>query len=369
METETKTNIYFYNLDGFRTIAFLLVFLGHSFILFDFGESTFITKCLSIIFGKPGIGVHFFFVLSGFLISYLLLSEHSKYQKINLLAFYMRRILRIWPVYFVVILISILLSLIDKPFYSLHNANFWMLATFLTNFNLARYGISSLPITVLWSVAVEEQFYVVLPLLISFLSKKVFLIFPLFIASALIYGALNTRNIALVEFSTWSVCGSLFLGCISAYLVLFHSLSSHFERFSKRVIVLVYVCFLFFHAFRDELFSVAKSNIWYYFIFSIFFAFIILEQNYSKNSFYKMSKFKLLTATGKYTYGLYAYHMIFISILMVFIPKYINPKGNYFIYFALWLFALLGSFILAKFSYTFMEMPFLKLKTRFSSER
>lgn len=357
---------YFPNLDGFRTISFLIVFLGHCLILFDFGERTFILKYLSKILGKPGMGVHFFFVLSGYLISYLLLNEYNRNGKININSFYMRRILRIWPVYFLVIIISVLLSLVNKPFYSLGDANFLLILTFLTNFNLAGTGISSLPITVLWSVAVEEQFYLILPLLIACFTKKVFYIFPLFIVAAITFGLINTRNIMLVEFNTLSVCGSLFLGCIAAYLDVFHNLSHIFTHLKKLLIIFVYILFLILHIYRDKIFDAEKSNILLYFIYSFFFAFFILEQNYCKNSFYKMRNFKALTNAGKYTYGLYAYHMIFISILMIFIPNYIDPKGNYIIYFLLWALALLGSYFFAKISYIYIEKPFLKLKEKFS---
>lgn len=357
--------IYFPNLDGFRTISFLAVFLGHCFILFDFGERTFIIKCLNKILGKPGIGVHFFFVLSGFLISYLLLSENEKFKKINISAFYMRRILRIWPVYFLVIFFALVLSFVQRPYYSLHDANFFLIATFLTNFNLATTGISSLPITVLWSVAVEEQFYLILPLLMYFFSKKIFYFFPVLIAVAVSFGVYHTQNITYVEFHTISVSGSLFLGCVIAYLVLFKNFSVLIQNINKSLILLVYVVFFGLHIFREKIFSIETSNILLYFVDSLFFAFFILEQNYAKNSFYKMSNFKTLSSLGKYTYGMYAYHMVFISIIMTFIPHRINPANNYLIYFSLWLLALITTLLFSKLSYTCMEKPFLKLKEKF----
>ena len=365
MSLKKADKIYFPNLDGFRTISFLAVFLGHCFILFDFGERTFVIKCLNKVLGKPGIGVHFFFVLSGFLISYLLLSENENFKKINIPAFYMRRILRIWPVYFFVILIALGLSIIHKPYYSLHDANFFLIATFLTNFNLAIIGISSLPITVLWSVAVEEQFYLALPLIMYFFSKKVFYFFPILIAFAIIFGLYHTQNITYVEFHTISVSGSLLVGCIIAYLVLYKNISILFLNINKSFILAVYAGFLLLHLFREKVFAPESSNILLYFIDSLFFAFFILEQNYAKNSFYKMSNFKLLSALGKYTYGMYAYHMIFISILMTLVPYKINPANNYISYFFLWVVAFTTTLLFAKISYSFIEKPFLKLKEKF----
>jgi peptidoglycan/LPS O-acetylase OafA/YrhL len=359
-------HIYFPNLDGFRSIAFLMVFFAHCFILFDFGKVTGVTNILLKLFGLANTGVNFFFVLSGFLISYLILSENEKFGKINIKAFYIRRILRIWPVYFAVVFISLLLSFINKPFYDLHNASFWMIGTFFTNFNLAGQGISSLPLTVLWSVAVEEQFYLLLPILILLFSKRVFLAFPLFIIASLIFRFIFRHNIMYVEFHTISVCSSLFVGCLCAYLALFKGLSKLFAGIPRIAIIAVYAAFFAMHLFRDKIFSFRGTTIWLYLIYSLFFAFFILEQNYSENSFFKMSRFRLLTSIGKYTYGLYAYHMIFITLLMVFIPEYTNPQGNYLVYFSLWTAALLFSFIFAKLSYNYMEKPFLQLKEKFS---
>ncbi len=368
MILQKTEKIYFPNLDGFRTISFLVVFLGHCFILFDFGERTFFIKCLNKILGKPGIGVHFFFVLSGFLISYLLLSENEKFKRINILSFYMRRILRIWPVYFLVIFFAVMLSAVHRSFFSLHDADFFLITTFLTNFNLAIAGISSLPITVLWSVAVEEQFYLILPLLMYFFSKKIFYFFPVLILAAIVFGVYHTQNINYVEFHTISVSGSLFLGCVIAYLVLFKNFSTLFLSLNRLFILFVYAIFFGLHIFRDKVFSVEQSNVLLYFVDSLFFAFFILEQNYAKNSFYKMSKFKILSALGKYTYGMYAYHMIFISVIMIFIPSRMNPAHNYVIYFSLWLSALAATLLFSMLSYKYMEKPFLKLKEKFNKQ-
>ena len=357
--------IYFPNLDGFRSIAFLMVFFAHCYILFDFGKATVVTTILLKFFGLANTGVNFFFVLSGFLISYLILSENERFGKINIKAFYTRRVLRIWPVYFAVVFISLVLSFINRPFYNLHDASFWMIGTFFTNFNLAGSGISSLPLTVLWSVAVEEQFYLLLPILILLFSKRVFLAFPLFIIASLIFRFIFRHNIMYIEFHTISVCSSLFVGCLCAYFVLFKGFSKLFVKIPQIAIIVVYAAFFTMHLFRDKLFSFRGTTVWLYLIYSLFFAFFILEQNYSDRSFFKMSRFRLLTSMGKYTYGLYAYHMIFITIFMIFIPRYINPAGNYLIYFSIWAGALLLSFIFAKLSYAYMERPFLKLKEKF----
>ena len=101
--------IYFPNLNGLRFIAAFLVIIHHieqikSFLKID--NYLEVIPFVGII-GK--LGVVLFFVLSGFLITYLLLAEEQKYKKISIKKFYIRRILRIWPLYFLIILLSLLI--------------------------------------------------------------------------------------------------------------------------------------------------------------------------------------------------------------------------------------------------------------------
>ena len=101
-----ENKIYFENLDFLRFIAFFTVFAGHTALgnfLINRIHVDVINKFIWV-FSQGGTGVSFFFVLSGFLITYLLLIEKEKTGKINVRNFYVRRILRIWPLYYLVIL-------------------------------------------------------------------------------------------------------------------------------------------------------------------------------------------------------------------------------------------------------------------------
>src|SRR5690349_20307522 len=108
--TLQRNKIYFKNLDSIRFIAAMMVFLQHGISLsyrYLPIKNTVWEKLLNTI-SNGGTGVSIFFVLSGFLITYLLISEHELKTKISLKNFYIRRVLRIWPLYFLVVFFSFL---------------------------------------------------------------------------------------------------------------------------------------------------------------------------------------------------------------------------------------------------------------------
>jgi len=157
-------------LDGLRFFAFLFVFISHAFCQ-DWGEyqAFGFPKLLAYVVAR-GVasganGVPLFFVLSSYLITTLLLREHAKYGAIRLRDFYMRRALRIWPLYFVFIGVVLLVAPIGSraamrasvvPAYLIFLAN-W---SYLVPGAPAGAGVAG----ILWSVSVEEQFYALWPL-------------------------------------------------------------------------------------------------------------------------------------------------------------------------------------------------------------
>ncbi|MCX6297258.1 MAG: acyltransferase, partial [Bacteroidetes bacterium] len=117
----SNSKIYFPNLDGLRFAAFLMVYLQHGFFnsikALDI-NGTFYEKLISVLC-NGGIGVSIFFVLSGFLITYLILVESDLNGKLNVGYFYIRRTLRIWPLYFAVIIFVFLLYPYFKGLYGI----------------------------------------------------------------------------------------------------------------------------------------------------------------------------------------------------------------------------------------------------------
>ncbi|MFO0953641.1 MAG: acyltransferase [Isosphaeraceae bacterium] len=171
--------LYLPELDGLRFIAFALVFLFHQG--FEWIElAKLVGSDATHCFRQNGwVGVQLFFILSGYLITTLLLREESLYCRVDLRAFWVRRILRIWPLFYLVVLIAFVLmpavngDLSYSSGRATHLGNLpWFLA-FLGNWRMVTNG----PVpydaqSVLWSVCVEEQFYLLVPLIVAFLPSR-----------------------------------------------------------------------------------------------------------------------------------------------------------------------------------------------------
>jgi peptidoglycan/LPS O-acetylase OafA/YrhL len=115
------------------------------------------------------LGVVFFYALSAFLLTYLGVREFQRTGTFSLRKFYLRRIFRIWPLYFTLLCIGVIVSSPDTKWLASH---LWQYLAFLSNWSLTldRVGgysdASAPPLSILWSIAVEEQFYLVYPILL-----------------------------------------------------------------------------------------------------------------------------------------------------------------------------------------------------------
>ncbi len=172
--------LYFRNLDGMRFIAAAFVIIGHcQHVMLD---PPFKIKTYSPWAEKlAGFGVDFFFVLSGFLISYFLIKELYSSNSINIKRFYFRRILRLWPLYFLSGITGLVTAgpilnwvgiLNQTPDIGAKISNFLYLFFFAINFQTLlgqMNDYSSAIVGHFWSLAVEEQFYLIwAPLLLVF---------------------------------------------------------------------------------------------------------------------------------------------------------------------------------------------------------
>jgi peptidoglycan/LPS O-acetylase OafA/YrhL len=117
-------------------------------------------------------GVPVFFLLSAFLITELLMREREATGTVHVKAFYVRRILRIWPLYFAALFgLAVLNHFLPGVGATTHSS--WLAFTFFAgNWYIVRHGWIAGPVNPLWSISVEEQFYIFIPLVIAFAGRR-----------------------------------------------------------------------------------------------------------------------------------------------------------------------------------------------------
>ena len=166
----TISRFYRPELDVLRFIAFLMVFIVHrmDFMPIDPAQHYWLYNiCL-----LGDLGVPVFFLLSSFLITELLFRESDETGTIQLKAFYMRRILRIWPLYFLVFYGLVILTQF-VPWSGAKDPATWLAFTFFAgNWWICLHGwVPAYPVNPLWSVSVEEQFYIAIPIIALYLRR------------------------------------------------------------------------------------------------------------------------------------------------------------------------------------------------------
>lgn len=369
-----QKNKYFENLDGWRFLCFLSVFFFHSFHtdLPSIKENSTYQFIKKDIFGNGNLGVNFFFVLSGFLITYLIIQEIKKTNKLDIISFWKRRILRIWPLFYFCVFFGFVLFPIIKSAFgqtSTETANWPMYIGFLNNFDLINNGLPDASILgVLWSVAIEEQFYFLWPILLAIIPlRHYWTVLIGIILSSIVFRLLH-NNPVLYEHHTLSCIGDMAIGALGAWLILFNNKFLQFiTKLPRYSIVFIYLSFIFVFFFRDEFLLVDSFfKPFERIAIAIVILFIILEQNYSLHSFYKMSKFKLLSSLGKMTYGMYCLHFIGILVALKITSRLGLNSQLWHVLILETSIALSITIVISKISYNYFEMPFLRLKNKFS---
>lgn len=368
---------YLQNLDALRFLAFFAVFIHHIFSSIGFKSSDpIVTKCIERFFMNGQLGVSFFFVLSGFLITYLLLKEKNNYGKINISHFYMRRILRIWPLYFLILFIGFVLVPIFTGYRGSVHTQKDLYVFFLGNFDLVKNGVGNFITSILWSVSVEEQFYLIWPLLLSVVPLKhlaKFLILLIILSVCYrIFGNGGKSFDLRIAYHTFSCLYNLAVGGLLAYLLNTGTLLTRVEKLNKFTIINIYIIGWTLLFMRSDILKWGATKSTYLpsilpVFYALFFAFIIAEQVYSKNSFFKLGKIMLLSKLGKISYGLYCYHMLALFIVFQILTELKFNTSNQSV--TLFTLSSIASFsltvLLSHLSFHFFEKKFLAYKAKF----
>lgn len=353
--------IYFPALDSLRAIAMLLVFAAH---LGPVGATVGIRQ----VWTAPGttgtVGLILFFVLSGFLITYLLLIEQEKRQRISIPHFYLRRILRIWPLYFLIVAIGQFLIPCFGLFgldhiYSANVPDFRKASIYYLLFlpNLAFIRATPNPLLgYTWSIGAEEQFYVIWPLVLRYGRRRLPLIFAVIIILAALSCWVYIPRVSAAI--VWSNMGFFALGGWMAFI---RARRPEIVRVLSGRLLQILVPFL----------TVAMIGAGQNFAFgwapAILFALVILQASQPETLIGRLRP-PWLRYLGRISYGMYIFHVLVITLIA-------KALGNATATFANgaatgWLLPLLAfpaTVLTGTLSYYGIERPFLRLKHRFGS--
>lgn len=370
------SKFYLPNLNSLRAIAALMVIMCH---LLE-GQSRTIVFLGN--FGSSGVTI--FFVLSGFLITYLLLMEQKVFSKININAFYFRRILRIWPLYFLILFIAYVVipyfipedHLIEMDRRSLKS--FLMNVFFLTNFTLI-LKLTPLIIRVIWSIGIEEQFYIFWPWLIKMKEKKrnslillIIFFFPfskLFFVLFEYYTGSNSLQIissiiTVTRFDSMAI-GGLFGILAFCKKIDFGYFTIRYESItSKKIQWGVY--FSIFISYLITFIYPSLFQIINYILHPCLFAICIVNLATNSNSVLNIEN-NYMNYLGKISYGLYLIHQIVIYLVLARLKAFFKYDSVFLNYLLPYTITLAIIVFISGILYKYYESPFFRLKNKYAN--
>lgn len=344
------------SLDGFRAVSILLVILAHLAIVGSVPGSL---KMVLQNIGLGELGVRIFFTISGFLITFLLLKERAKNGRVNLKAFYMRRLLRIFPVFYAYLLFVVSFNL----FMGWHISALIFFGAFLYTQNFALWGSNWL-IAHSWSLAVEEQFYLLWPALFRKLNRNKIAV--IWIVILIIGSLMRSLHYKFPAFSNYLLApffmnaDFLFSGCFLAYLFFYQSevLIKWIQKVNPASVYFSILFLWFFSRFEmhpvyHKLMVPVAGTIINFCICFLLTYFLVVKNSAG----FKFLNQPFISFIGTLSYSLYVWQQFFL------VPSYHPASRFWWTQFPQNFFLV---FVAALISWQVVEKPFLRLKTRFS---
>jgi len=373
-----KPKVYFPGLHGIRFLAALAVVVHHIEQLKGLAKTGFpLPPAQWHGLGLSGVGL--FFVLSGFLITYLLLTENQELGRIDIAKFYGRRILRIWPLYYLIVLLAFFVvphltnfggaPITTQPHFSMTLLLFLLI---LPHFAISLYppvfGASQT-----WSIGVEEHFYIVWPLLVRLFIKRLMLLFAGLIVCKLLLlrglpslayrGGLWGWDPALVtvlnvthELVRVFQIEYMTIGAMAAYLFFGGTFKRATWLLNPVLQALNFLLLIWLIDHDDfRFYNIIQAS-----VFALFIVHVV-----TNSKLWPVLDCKPLRYLGTISYGIYMFHPVIIALLvdkLTTIPAVKASSGllNGLLY-SLTIAATIG---IAALSYAFFETPFLRMKKR-----
>jgi peptidoglycan/LPS O-acetylase OafA/YrhL len=347
------------SLDGLRTFSILLVIVSHLTICATHGGPG---RNLMLAFTQNGsLGVSFFFVISGFLITTLLLRESDQFQRVSLERFYIRRAFRILPAFMGFMLIAFTLASLGVI--SVNPASFIHAFTMTSDYQ----HHPDWYVGHIWSLSVEEQFYLIWPALFVICSRKRLVEVAICVIAAepvirVATWLLFRQQHGQIRYMGHTRADMLMFGCITALLFS----SYQFQEFIRRILArkaVIYgsVLFLLFLSPLIEL-ALGAHFKWFYAIavgftlqgisITVIMLYVILHP---ESRVGRILNSPIMVAIGVRSYSLYLWQQLFIGDSRHSIPRLAA--------------GLCAAVLAAEFSYRIIEMPTLRMKRYFEPRK
>ncbi len=369
MSSKLNRPHYFENLDATRFLGFFHVFLAHCF----FTTSTVVKQSKAFHFVdvtiKAGfLGLDYFFVLSAFLLTWLALNERHKIGQFHATFFMIRRGIRLWPLYFLLVLgVYLIHDVLSERFDWNVLPPLRTFLLFYSNFYIIEHGQKFLFLLVFfWSIAVEEQFYLFWAFVLKFLHRYIVWICFALILSSLIFRAVFLKDNEQLAFNTLSVAGNFGMGALAAvWAFRFSNFRTLFANRSRAFYVLVYLIFLllllnYFSWFNDGFMLVFEKL-----IFSVLFVVFIMEQCFAEKPLIAFGQFKNMTYLGQLSLGLYCYHGVVLTFIIPLLRSYGLAERPFQVFFLNPLIIFFLTLFIAVFSYEIFEKKVHNLRRYF----
>lgn len=370
MQSSTRQHEYFRNLDGLRFLGALAIILLHiEGIKKRHGRD--LLPGIDDLFTNGNHIVSLFFVLSGFLITYLLLKEKQETGNINLKKFYVRRILKIWPLYILIGLLGFfVLPHLSQGFGILHGryGNYVWLSCILYFLFLPPFATSE-GIGAAWSVRVEEFFYLLWPL---FLRRSQNFVKLCIAIVAIVVVARNSSYVLsehvpghwshflLMQMRDYRV-SCMAIGGMGAYLYISGKQEILSVLYTKSVQWAVYILVFLMLTFTVNVPFLTFE------VYAVLFSVIVLNLATNPQSIVKL-EYKWMIYLGKISYGLYIYNPIMRILCLGGVERIFGREISGIGMNVLFYISTIGTTIIVSIlSYELFEKRFLSLKKKFVS--
>ena len=351
-------------LDSLRAIAALIVIFTHIELIKGANGISNLFKLPFYTATGGHTAVVLFFVLSGFLITTLLIKEQNKFNSISIKKFYLRRIFRVWPLYYLTLIVSAFVLGFTPSTFSL----ILCLSIFPNLAHALGYGWSASP--QIWSIGVEEQFYLMWPFLVKYFHKKLLKVLILFVIffSLLPHFLLFVIVRVYPDKEIMKFINDLFFGtkfqCMAIggiFATIIQNYPKYIKYISNKLIAVFMIIITFalwfygfyFRYFNDEFYAIL---------------FGLLLVNLSLDELKINVDIQPLKFLGKISYGLYMYHWMIIVLITKYMVSFFKTHNSVLSNIVLYFSVFSSIIIVSSLSYYIFEKKLLDIKDKFNRQ-